>query len=94
MTSKTLTLHLPDFYNRAREADQAPLSMLRAALVVGEHIVQNCCRYEPGSDSLRETAQLLRSKIQELLCFLDVYEQKLANRPVQGNASNDDNIDF
>lgn len=94
MTSKTLTLHLPHLYSRTHEADHAPLSILRAALVVGEHIVQNRCRYEAGQDAVRETAHLLRSKIQEVLCFLDVYEQKLAKRPLTDNNSDDDNIDF
>jgi hypothetical protein len=81
MTSKTLTLHLPAFFERSLDADRAPLSVLRAALVVGEHVVEHRCRYDARHDSLRETALLLRSKIQEMLCFLDAYERKLIHRP-------------
>jgi hypothetical protein len=77
MNSKTLTLHLPSFYDRSLESDRASLSLLRAALVVGEHVVEHRCRYDGGREPLRQTAVLLRAKLQEVLGFLDVYELKL-----------------
>ncbi len=77
MNSKTLTLHLPSLRHPSVESDRVSLGLLRAALVVGEHVVDQRCRYDIRHETLRETAVLLRSKLQEVLGFLDVYELKL-----------------
>jgi hypothetical protein len=81
MKSKTLTLQLPAFHDRSVESDRVSLSLLRAVLVVGEHIVEHRCRYDGRREPLRETALLLRSKLQEVLGSLDVYEHKLNTPP-------------
>ena len=81
MTHKIVTLRLPAYYERSLDADRAPLSVLRAALVVGGHVVEHRCRYEAHHLRLRDAAQLLHGKIQEILCFLDAYEQRLMNDP-------------
>lgn len=78
MTTRTLTFDLPGYYDSTGpDADRAPLAVLRAAIVVGEHVVGHRRHYSAQNHELRETAHLLHTRLQELLCFLDAYEQKL-----------------
>lgn len=92
MTSKTVTLHLPDFYQRSQQADVGPLGLLRAALLVVQHLVSQRCRYVSPDDALRDAAELLNSKLRELLCIIDVYEKRLTERPVSPLSSRDDDL--
>lgn len=89
MTTRTLTFDLPAYHDSGLDADRAPLAVLRAAIVVGEHVVDRRCHYSAHHE-VRETARLLRTRLQELLCFLDVYEQKLDAPP----SKSDDDIPF
>jgi hypothetical protein len=63
---------------------------LRATLVVAEQILEFRCRYDARFTHLRETARLLRGKIQELTCFLDAYELKLDAAPGRDDDDDDD----
>jgi hypothetical protein len=92
MTSKTVTLHLPDFYQRSHQADAGPLSLLRAALLVVQHLVGQRCRCISPDDALRDAAELLHGKLRELLCIIDVYEKRLGERPPYPSSSNDDDL--
>jgi hypothetical protein len=91
MTAKTVTLHLPDFYQRS-QADVGPLGLLRAALLVVQHLVGQRCRYVSPDDALRDAAELLHGKLRELLCIIDVYEKRLAERPAYPSSSRDDDL--
>jgi len=92
MTTRTLTFDLPGYYDSNDiDADRAPLAVLRAAIVVGEHVVDHRCHYSARNRELCETASLLRTRLKELLCFLDVYEQKLDAPP---RKLDDDEIPF
>lgn len=81
MNNKTVTLNLPSFYDRSVDSDRVSLSLLRAALIVGEHVVAHRCRYDGGREPLRQTALLLHTKLHEVLGFLELYEQKLNLAP-------------
>ena len=81
MPNNIVTLTFPT----SSENEQAPLGLLRAALVVSEHVVDYRCRYDHRDASLRETALLLRTKMHDVLCFLELYEHKLAARPADSN---------
>ncbi len=77
MNSKTMNFALPFFHEKNLDVDRPPLSLMRAALLVGAHVVDQRRRYDAGQAPLGETARLLYGKIQEVLCFLDAYEYKL-----------------
>ena len=81
MTINTVTLNLPT----SGDNEQAPLGLLRAALVVAQHAVDYRCRYDFRDASMRETATLLRTKMHDVLCFIELYEHKLDTRPADSN---------
>lgn len=83
---KVITLRLPGWH----ETDIAPLRLLHATLHVAEQILERPHPYDSAHEAVRRTAQLLRHKIYELLCLLDVYEQQVA----AADSSCDEDVDI
>ena len=83
---KVITLRLPGWH----ETDVAPLRLLHATLHVVEQILDRPRSCDSTHEPVRRTAHLLRDKIYELLCLLDIYEQQVA----AVDSSCDDDVDI
>lgn len=92
MTSHTLTLHLPKLYQPSPEADVSSLGVLRAAIVVVQHLLT--CRSECDGGTVGQTADMVNHKLTELICLVEVYERRLEDRERSPSYDSDPTNDF